>query len=109
MKNTILNFLVFSSVLLFLLACEKDTAEQISFDYEYYDLTPGRFCIYSPAQLAAAANLAAVTIDTLAIAIARTVTPALATARAALAPGSAQDCGQRAVARVTDRRAPRGA
>jgi hypothetical protein len=30
-----------------LLACEKDTAEQISFDYEYYDLTPGRFCIYN--------------------------------------------------------------
>jgi hypothetical protein len=47
MKNTILNFLVFSSVLLFLLACEKDTAEQISFDYKYYDLTPGRFCIYN--------------------------------------------------------------
>jgi hypothetical protein len=29
-----------------LLACEKDTTEEISFDYEYYDLTPGRFCIY---------------------------------------------------------------
>jgi hypothetical protein len=46
MKSTFLNFVVFSSVLLFLLACEKDTTEQISFDYEYYDLTPGRFCIY---------------------------------------------------------------
>lgn len=46
MKSTFLNFVVFSSVLLFLLACEKDTTEEISFDYEYYDLTPGRFCIY---------------------------------------------------------------
>jgi hypothetical protein len=46
MKSTLLNFVVFSSVLLFLLACEKDTTEEISFDYEYYDLTPGRFCIY---------------------------------------------------------------
>jgi hypothetical protein len=46
MKSTLLNFVVFSSVLLFLLACEKDTTEDISFDYEYYDLTPGRFCIY---------------------------------------------------------------
>lgn len=47
MKSTFLNFVVFSSVLLFLLACEKDTTEEISFDYEYYDLTPGRFCIYN--------------------------------------------------------------
>jgi hypothetical protein len=46
MKSTFLNFVVFSTVLLFLLACEKDTTEEISFDYEYYDLTPGRFCIY---------------------------------------------------------------
>ena len=28
-------------------SCEKDTPETIDFDYAYYDLTPGRFCIYN--------------------------------------------------------------
>lgn len=47
MKNFILYFVVFSSTVILMQACEKDTAEQISFDYAYYDLTPGRFCIYN--------------------------------------------------------------
>lgn len=47
MKNSILYFIVFSSAVILMQACEKDTAEQISFDYAYYDLTPGRFCIYN--------------------------------------------------------------
>lgn len=35
------------SMLIGFQSCEKDMSETIDFDYAYFDLTPGRFCIYN--------------------------------------------------------------
>lgn len=45
--QSVLVLIAICSLLIGFQSCEKDTPETIDFEYAYYDLTPGRFCIYN--------------------------------------------------------------